>query len=144
MESVPDMNLEYPITERFYLNYGVTGRYVSGPFKDMIEKFHEIDRLTDARELLQDLETPLQYKSLKNATLGVVYWFITISIVSIFYLVYLFVLTEDLEEGLEAQFIYYGLLIGMFSLTYVTYNCMDRKFENELSEHINKLNKGYR
>jgi hypothetical protein len=49
MESVPDITYEYPITLKFFLNYGVRGRYYSGPFKDMIDKFHDIDRLTDAR-----------------------------------------------------------------------------------------------
>lgn len=139
--SVSTSNVHYPIQVQVWVDYGVKGRYINGPFKDISKKYHEVSQVVDPNELTEYLRAPISFREFQ----AIAVWIMTViflsALLTVLYLVYIFTMIEEIEEGLAARDIYY-VILGVLGLLGVIGFCYRHAvLRRKITEYVDGLNR---
>jgi hypothetical protein len=123
------------------VDYGLKGRYSTGPFQDIQDKYHDVSQIIDPTELTEYLRAPLEFKEFKAVVLWLITFFILTALVTIVYLVYIFTMLEYIEEGYTARTIYYIVLLMLVVVAMLGSLSKQTTLRSNITEYVEGINR---
>lgn len=141
MTSISVSNIRYPIAVGVWIDYGLRGRYVKGIFKDIQDKYHDVAQVIDPMELTEYMRAPISFREFQAVALWVMSVVFFSAFITILYLVYIFTMIDEVEEGLAARDIYYIILVVLAVICVLGTIHRQRALRRKITEYLEGLNR---
>lgn len=139
--SISTSNVSYPVEVNVWIDYGLRGRFCTGLFKDITNKSHDVAMVIDPMELGEYMKAPLTFREFQAVSLWIITNIFLAAFLTILYLVFIFTMIEEIEEGLAARDIYYVILVllGILGIVGVIYR--KAMLRRKITEYVDGLNR---